>query len=137
MWSVCRWLRKWWLFFFLLEVDVTLGGKCLQGCSRTIWFSFLVLLKEMRTRSQFKILSFCFWCKSEICLRNHSGGKLLLKPFSSYNKLLDRILFRFLSNIHDGVLPRKQPTAKSLAADIDKILRPLEEELHREYFTGF
>ena len=49
--------------FVLLEV-VTPGGncgiwehwdsfrevKCLQGCSKTFWFSFLVLLKEMRTR---------------------------------------------------------------------------------------
>ena len=130
-------IKKMMVVFFLLNVDVTLGGKCLQGCSRTIWFLFLVLFKEMRTRSQFKILSFCFWCKSEICLRNHSGGKLLLKPFSSYNKLLGRILFRFPSNIHDGALPRKQPTAKCLAADVDNVLGPLEEELHRGYLTGF
>ena len=62
----------------LLELDVTMGdgceiwehwpsfkeAKCLQGCSKTIWFSFLVLLKEMRTRGQFKISSCCFWWKS-------------------------------------------------------------------------
>ena len=36
-----------------------------------------------------------------------SGGKLLLGPSSSYNKLLGRVAFRILSNIHDGSLPRK------------------------------
>ena len=59
--------------FVLLEV-VTPGGncgiwehwdsfrevKCLQGCSKTFWFSFLVLLKEMRTRGQSKISTCCF-----------------------------------------------------------------------------
>ena len=55
--------------FILLEVDVTLGDgcgirerwhsfrevKCLQGCSKTLWFSFLVLLKEIRMRGEHKI----------------------------------------------------------------------------------
>ena len=59
--------------FILLEVDVTLGGgdgtgehwhsfsevKCLQGCYKTLWFSFLVLLKEMRTWGQRMISSCC------------------------------------------------------------------------------
>ena len=62
------------VIFILLEVDVTLGDgcviwehwhsfrevKCLQGCSKILWFSFLVLLKEMRTRCQCKISSCCF-----------------------------------------------------------------------------
>ena len=70
-------------------------------------FLFVVLLKEMRTRGESKI-SFCYFCQrismqgeSKITLCNPSGGKLLLRPSSSYNKLLGRIAFRILSNIHD------------------------------------
>ena len=71
-------------------------------------FSFLVLLKKMRMRDEFKISS-CYFCQrirrqreSKITLCNASGGKFLLRPSSSYNKLLGRIAFRILSNIHDG-----------------------------------
>ena len=73
-------------------------------------FSFLMLLKEMRTRGECKVSS-CYFCQrirrqgeSKITLCNPSGGKLFLRPSSSYNKLLDRIAFRILSNIHDGTL---------------------------------
>ena len=62
--------------FTLLEVDVTLGGgsgigehyysfreaKYLHGCSKALWFPFLVILKEMRTQGQ-KISFFLFWYK--------------------------------------------------------------------------
>ena len=37
----------------------------------------------------------------------HSDGKFVLRPFSSYNKLLDRVAFRILSNIHDEAFLRK------------------------------
>ena len=67
-------------------------------------FSFLVLLKEMKTRGDFKTLycCFCVWCKSrelgwqgesKIPLCNPSGGKLLLKRCLCYNKLLGRVAF--------------------------------------------
>ena len=53
--------------------------------------------------------------ESTIPLCNSNGGKLLLRPSSSYHKLLGRVASRILSNIlskiHDGVLLRKQPTA--------------------------
>ena len=59
------------------------------------------------------------WCKSK-----ELGGrespifpcvtpvvfKLLLRPSSSYNKLLGKVALRTLSNIHDGALLRKQQT---------------------------
>ena len=32
-----------------------------------------------------------------------NGGKLLRKPSSSFEKLMDRVTFRILSNINDGV----------------------------------
>ena len=35
------------------------------------------------------------------------GGKHLLRPSSSYNKLLGRVAFKILSNIHGGALLRK------------------------------
>ena len=73
-------------------------------------FSFLVLLKAMRTRGEFKN-SPCYFChrirwqwESKITLCNPSGGKLLLRLSLSYNKLLGRIAFRILSNIHGGAL---------------------------------
>ena len=81
------------------------------------YFSFLVLLKEMRTWDEFKTSSccFCVWCKlrelggrgSKIPLRNPSGGKPLLRTSSRYNKLLGSVEFRILSNIHDGALLSK------------------------------
>ena len=76
-------------------------------------FSFEVLLKEMRTRGESKISS-CYFCQrirrqggSKIALWNPNGEKLFLISFSSYNKLLGRIAFRILSNIHDGALLEK------------------------------
>ena len=56
--------------FVLLNVDVTLGdgyGICelwhsfkeVKCCFKTLWLLFLVLLKQMRTRGQSKILSCC------------------------------------------------------------------------------
>ena len=49
--------------------------------------------------------------ESNIPLCNPSGGKILLRAPTSYNKVLDRVAFRILSNIHDGAPMRKQPTA--------------------------
>ena len=63
--------------------------------------------------------------ESKIPLCNPSGGKLLLKPSSSYNKLLVRVAFRILSNIHDGALLGK------LALTIST------NKLHRRCSTGF
>ena len=65
--------------FILLEFDVTLGDgcgiwehwhsfkevKCLQASSKTLRFSFLVLLKEMRTRGHRKISSSGFGVNQE------------------------------------------------------------------------
>ena len=48
---------------------------------------------------------------SKILLYNSSGGKILLRASAGYNKLLGRLEFRILPNIHDGAPPRKQPTA--------------------------
>ena len=67
------------IVFILLEVAVTLRDgcgigehwhsfrevKCLHGYSKTLWFLFLVLLKEMRTRGQSKISSCCFGVNQE------------------------------------------------------------------------
>ena len=86
-------------------------------------FSFLVLLKEIRTRGDFKISFSCF------CVSYKSrelGGRWVgrgrgsprfscltpavesfLRSTSSYNKLLGRVAFKILSNIHDGALLRK------------------------------
>ena len=68
--------------------------------------------KEMRTRCQSEISSYCFcvWCESR-----ELGGRVssrypcvtrLVKTFSP-----DRVALRTLSNIHDGTPLRKQPTA--------------------------
>ena len=68
-------------------------------------FSF----QGMRTWGQSKIssCSLCVWCKSREMRGGRSprfinGRELLLRP-SSYRKLLDRVAFRILSNINDGV----------------------------------
>ena len=138
--------------FVLLEVDVSLGDgceiwehwhsfremKCLLGCSKTLWFSFVVLLKEMRTRGESKISSYWFfWCKS-----GELGGRgsprfpcvaTVVKNFSSdlqsYNNVFGRVAFRLLSNIHDGALSQKQPTA--WICWLFSLRR-----LHRRWFTG-
>ena len=61
--------------FVLFEVDVTLVDgcgiwkhwlkfrevKCLQGCSQTLWFSFLALVKESGDSLRFSLV--VFWCK--------------------------------------------------------------------------
>ena len=63
---------------------------------------FPVLLKEMRTRRQFEILSCRFVARvmrqgeSKIPLCNPSSGKILLRAFSSYNKLLGRVAYKIL-----------------------------------------
>ena len=46
--------------------------------------------------------------KSKISLCNSIGGKLLLRPFASYNKLLGTVELRILSNIQDGAFLQKQ-----------------------------
>ena len=66
------------IVFILLKVDVTLGGGCgigedwhsfrevkfLQGWSKTLWFRFLMLLKEMGARGSERDFILLFWCKS-------------------------------------------------------------------------
>ena len=56
-----------------------------EECPQTFW-GMPVLLKEMTALGQSKILS---------------GGKCLLRP-STNNRLLGRVAFRIMSNIHDG-----------------------------------
>ena len=83
-------------------------------------FSFLLLLKQMRTRGESKISSCCFFvsCKSrelggrrsKIPSCNPSGEKFL-RPTSSYNRFLGRVAFKILSTIHNGALSWKYPTA--------------------------
>ena len=83
-------------------------------------FSLLVLLKEMRARvsPRIPVVVFLFGVnkknlevgESLILLCKLCSRKLLFRPFSSCNKLLDRVAFRLLSNIHDGARLRKQPT---------------------------
>ena len=41
---------------------------------------------------------------------NPSGGEILLRASASYNKLLGRVAFRILPNIHSGAPPRKKST---------------------------
>ena len=64
------------------------------------------------------IFWFCVWRKSRelggrvsptfFCVTPMmENGKLLLRPPASYNKLLDKVASRILSNIHDGALRRK------------------------------
>ena len=45
--------------------------------------------------------------ESKIPLCNPSNRKLPLRPSASYNKLLDRVGFRTMSNIHDRALLQK------------------------------
>ena len=47
----------------------------------------------------------------KIPLCDSNDGELFLKPFASYNKILDGVAFRILSTIHDGAFLQKQPTA--------------------------
>ena len=63
-------------------------------------FLCLVLIKRIRKQGE-----------SKISLCNPSGGKLLLRPSASYNKLFGRIVLRILSNIQDGALLQNQATA--------------------------
>ena len=70
-----------------------------------------LLLKEMRAQGQSKISSCCFffWCKSrELGGRGSPKFPCVTSIINySYNKLLGRVAFRILSNIHDGALLRK------------------------------
>ena len=46
---------------FKTTMTQTEGSEMLLCCSKTLWFSFLVLLlKEMRTKGQSNISSYCF-----------------------------------------------------------------------------
>ena len=63
------------------------------------YFVVLVWIKIIRSQS-----------KSKIPLCNPSGGKILLRASASYVKLLARVAFRTLPNIHDGAHSRKKPT---------------------------
>ena len=49
--------------------------------------------------------------ESKILLCNLSDGKLLLTLSVSYNKLLDKVASKILSNILDGALLQKLPTS--------------------------
>ena len=59
-------------------------------------FLFLMLIKGIRRQSE-----------SKIPLPNPSGGKLLLRPSLSYNKLLGSGVPRTLSNIYDEAFLQK------------------------------
>ena len=63
-------------------------------------FLCLVLIKRVTRQGE-----------SKINLCNPSGRKLLLRPCTSYNKLLGRIVLRILSTIQDGALLQKQAAA--------------------------
>ena len=66
--------------------------------TRSVQYHPVVFLVETRrTRRQ---------GESEIPLCKPSGGKLLLRPSSDYNRLLESVACRTLSNIYDGVSPR-------------------------------
>ena len=72
-----------------------------QGNENAVWvrgfiFLFLVLIKGIRRYSE-----------SNIPLPQPSGGKLLLRPSVSYNKLLGSGVSRALSSIYDGAFLRK------------------------------
>ena len=80
-------------------------------------FSFLVLLKDEYVGPvQDFILLFRVnqenlgAGESKIPLCDPSGRKLLLRPSSSYNKLMGWVAFRILSKIHNGALLQKQST---------------------------
>ena len=59
-----------------------------------------MLIKRIRRQSDAKI---------PVC--NPVGGKLLLRPSTSYNKLLGRVVLRILSDIQDGALLQKYTRA--------------------------
>ena len=120
-----RWLGQWWLFLFrwrLMLLSVIAVRFKNTGPVSGKWNVSRVVPRLYGFRS---------WCYSkirgrrvsprfhpirkqgefEIPFYNPSGGKFLLRPSSSYNKLLGRVAFRILSNIplkiHDGALLRK------------------------------
>ena len=68
-----------------------------QGQSKANFFGFCLVQIKINKRQ----------VESKIPLCNPSDGKLLLRSSASYNKLLDRVAFRILSNIHDGALLQK------------------------------
>ena len=82
-------------------------------------FSFFVLLKEMRSRSQSKIhlvahLVALVWIKItkrqgefRILLCNSSGGKILLRASASYTNLLGGVALRILQRICNEAPPAK------------------------------
>ena len=71
-------------------------AESVQDQCFTLLLLCLVLIKRIRRQGV-----------SEIALCNPSGAKLPVRPSSTYNKLLGRIAFRILSNIHDGALLQK------------------------------
>ena len=102
--------------FVPLEVDYSLGDgcvicehslremKCLQGCSMVFVPRVTQGNKDAGLVQDFILLLFGVnqerQGETEIPLYSPSGGKLLLRPSSSYD-LLGRVTFRILSNIYD------------------------------------
>ena len=98
----CQWMR--------------VGGA---GKKVSFAFSFFVLLKEMRSRSQSKIhlvahLVALVWIKItkrqgefRILLCNSSGGKILLRASAGYTNLLGGVALRILQRICNEAPPAK------------------------------
>ena len=82
------------------EVCVTQGNQDTESVQDSILLIlWLFLIKRIRRQGEPKI---------PLC--NLIGGKLLLGPFLSQNKLLLRVAFRTLVKTHDGALLQKYPT---------------------------
>ena len=95
-------------------------------------FSFLVLLKEMRTRGQSKTgfhLFTLLWVKItkaqgefRILLCNPSGRMILFRASASYIKLLGRVALRILLSIHNEAPPAKTTNGlKKLTVSTEKL----------------
>ena len=82
-------------FFSLVYRDITTLHAYVGSAQDFILLSlYLVLIKRIRRQGEYKI-------------PNINGGKLLRRFSSSYRKLLDRVIFRILSNINGGATLRK------------------------------
>ena len=89
--------RRWYLLYIFYP-HVTQGN---EDAGSVLDFILLFGVNQKNTRQR----------KSKIALCYPSSIKLLLRPSLRYNKLLSRVAFKILSNIHDRTLLRKEPTA--------------------------
>ena len=81
----------------LFVPDVTQGSQVVGSVQDFMFLIlFLVLIKGIMRQGE-----------SKIPLHNPSGGKLFLRPSTSYNKLLGEVKFRTLLNIHNGAFLQK------------------------------